>query len=198
MMDRRIGFVLFFLALVISLSTAANAQLEVNGSFTHLSGDFGLNGFSGGAGWQFKPQVELTGDADFVWNQSKVGVFDLAPSTGAVTIKSHLEDVLGGARVTLVGWKAMHALEKKKLLPFAEVMLGYSHLGQSLTTATGVVSFSGSSDAYVYLFGAGVDYRLGDKWFARARLGYERTHFESEAQNRARASIGIGYFFGSR
>jgi long-subunit fatty acid transport protein len=198
MMDRRIGSVLFFLALVVSLSTGAHAQLEVNGGFTHLTGDFGLNGFNGAAGWQFKPQVELTVDTDFVWNTSKTGVFDLAPTTGEFIIKSNLQNISGGARVDLVGWKALHALSKKKLLPFAELLFGWSRLGQSLTSSTGVVSFSGSDDAYTYTFGGGVDYRLGEQWFTRGRLDWERTHFESAAQNRARLSITIGRFFGSR
>jgi long-subunit fatty acid transport protein len=197
MMDRRIGFGLFFFALVISLSATANAQLEVNGGFTHLTGDFGLNGFNGAAGWQFKPQVELTVDTDFVWNTSKTGVFDLAPTTGEFIIKSNLQNYMGGGRVDLVGWKALQGLKKKKLLPFAELLFGWSRLGQSLASSTGVVSFSGSDGAYTYTFGGGVDYRLGDQWFARGRLDWERTHFDSAAQNRARLSIAIGHYFGS-
>jgi hypothetical protein len=184
-----------FLLLLVVVPTATWAQFEAGVSYTHLSGNNGLNGFSPSIGWQFNRYVTLVGQADFLWNTSRVGVFDLSRTTGAVTIKSNLQDYLGGARVYIIGWKATKKLEKRKILPFGELLFGESRLHQELKDSLGTISLSASDHAFTWVMGGGVDYTLSARWLARGNLDLVRTHFVDSGQSRLRINIGLAYVF---
>jgi hypothetical protein len=50
--------------LMCMLSSAAWGQLEVGGSYSHLTGNSGLDGVSGSAGWQWNQYVTLVGEVN--------------------------------------------------------------------------------------------------------------------------------------
>lgn len=182
-----IVFVLFLLSVV----PLAYGQLEVGGGYAHVSGNGGLDGVNASVGLEYGRRVILVGDGDFVFDTSRVGAFDLSPNTGAILVKSNLQNYLGGARVRIIGWKALKSLEKKKLLPFGEFLIGISRLSQKVEDANGTISLNASDKAFTWEIGAGTDYTLSNQWLARGRVDLVRTHFVESGQSRFRFSIGI-------
>jgi len=194
MLSRRSGVTLL-LALSISIVAAAQSRLEVGGGLAYLSGNGGLTGLNAEAAYHFTGPVYLVGEGDFLWDNSRVGVFDLSPNTGAVRIKSNSQQFLGGARIQIIGWKETKGLEKRKLIPFGEILLGMSRLSQTVVDTTGTISLSASDNGFTWVLGGGVDYRLSSKWVARGGLDLVRTHFVDSAQSHARVTAGIFYRF---
>ena len=178
-----------------AMTSSSFGQLEASGYYTHLTGNFGLDGFSAGVGYQFNRYVSFVGDADFVWDTSRIGVFDLSTTTGTVRIKSNEQNYLGGARVRIIGWKATRALERRKILPFAELLFGISRLHQEVVDSTGTISEDASDQAFTWVLGGGVDYTLSSRWLARGKLDLVRTHFVDAGQSRLRFSAGVAYVF---
>ena len=186
--------VVFVLALLV-VPTLAFAQLEVGGGYTHLTGNQGLDGFSGTVGWQFSKRVTLVGQGDFLFDTSRAAVFDLSPTTGAVSIKSNLQNYLGGARVRIIGFKPLKSIEKRKLLPFGELLFGVSRLHQQVKDTIGTISVDASDSAFTWVLGGGVDYTLSNRWLARGNIDLVRTHFVDSGQSRLRIGLGIAYQF---
>ena len=177
---------------VVSLaSSLAFGQLEVGAGYAHVSGNGGLDGVNTSVGWEYGRRVILVGDGDFLWDTSRVGAFDLSPNTGAIIVKSNLQNYLGGGRVRLIGWKPLKGLEKRKLLPFGEFLIGISRLSQEVKDANGTISLNAADSAFTWEIGAGADYTLSNQWLARGRLDLVRTHFVEAGQSRFRFSIGI-------
>src|SRR5947209_7881507 len=77
---------------------AAAQGLEAAAGWTHITGNFGTDGFNFGAGWNFSPKVLVAADYDTAWDNSRIGTFDIT-SVGAVTSKSHLQDFMFGPRI---------------------------------------------------------------------------------------------------
>jgi len=87
------------LLLVLVIPLLASAQnFEVNGGWTHISGDGGVDGFDGGAAVWFTPRVSIAFDYDSAWDTSHLGVFELT-QTGVIVSKTHLQDALIGPRI---------------------------------------------------------------------------------------------------
>lgn len=188
---------LFAPLLVLALHTDARAQFQLGGGYTHLTGNFGLDGFYGEAGYTFNRHVILIGQGDFVWDTSKIGAFDLSPTIAALRIKSNEQNYLGGARISIRGFKPTKALEKRKLLPFAQVLLGVSRLHQevaNIATPTNL-QLDASDRAFTWVIGGGVNYTLNAKWEAHGSLDFVRTHFVDEGQSRLRIHVGLAYIF---
>ena len=58
-----------FLLLLLAFPLLASPQsLEVNGGYTHISGDGGLDGFSAGAALWVAPRISLAVDYDSAWD----------------------------------------------------------------------------------------------------------------------------------
>jgi opacity protein-like surface antigen len=189
-----------FLLLVISVPATAFAQfelerVEVSGGWTHLTGNGGLDGANAGAGWYFTDRVAIVSDLDFTWDTSKQTVFDLLPSTGAIKTKSNEQNYLFGGRVRIRGFKPLKTLEKRKILPFGEILLGTSRLHQEIKDTNGTISLAASDTSFTWAFGGGVDYTLSAKWVARGKVDFVRTHFADEGQSRLRLNIGLAYRF---
>src|SRR5262245_61430204 len=122
-----------FLLLLFAVPTFTWAQFEgfeAGGGYTHLTGNNGLDGFNVSIGWSVNRHVVLVGQGDFLWDNTRADIFDLSPTTGAIRSKSNYQQYLGGARVRIIGWRRMAKLEHKKFLPFAEILVGESHLHQ--------------------------------------------------------------------
>jgi hypothetical protein len=189
---RVVSLVLFILVVV---SATAFGQLEAGGGYTHMSGNGGTDGFSGTVGWQFNRKVTLIGEGDFLWDTSQAGVFNLVPSVGALRIHTNLQNYLGGARVSILGWKAMKPIEKHKLRPFGEVLVGVSRLSQTVNDVQGTISASAADQAFTWVLGGGLDYTLNKNWVARSNIDLIRTHFVDSGQSGLRIHLGIAYLF---
>jgi hypothetical protein len=194
---RGTNFVLLLLALslLLLLPTMAFGQFEVGGYYTHQTGNNGLNGFSGSVGYQVYRRVILVADGDFLWDNTRLGAFELSPTVAALRINTNYQQFLGGGRVRIIGWKPTKKLEKKKILPFAEVLFGLSRLSQTVRDSTGTVTVSAADHAFTWALGGGVDYTLTHNWLARGNLDFVRTHFASAGQSQLRISIGLAYVF---
>jgi outer membrane protein OmpA-like peptidoglycan-associated protein len=187
-----------FFSLLLAFPLLASAQgLELSGGFAHISGDNGLDGLNAGvAGW-FSPRVSLAFDYDSAWNNSHLGVFELT-QTGVIVTKSHLQDFLGGPRISFPGVLKNNKTFIPRLWPFAEVQFGVSSLSQSLENPTTNVSQSASDHAFSWMGGGGADYRISPHWVGRFKLDFLRNHFADEGQSRLRFTFGIAYTFGER
>jgi len=183
---------LFFVALTVN----AFAQLETGFGYTHLTGNFGLDGLGASVGYQFNRHVGLIAQGDFVWDTSDIGVFDLVPRAAGLRIKSNEQNYVGGVRVRMIGWKPMQTLEKRKLLPFGQFLMGVSRLNQKITNFSGPgTNLEATDQAFTWIIGGGVDYTISKDWLARGSIDLARTHFVDSGQSRARVHIGLVYVF---
>jgi opacity protein-like surface antigen len=178
---------------LLALPNTVHAQgLEVSGGFTHITGDFGTNGFDVGAAWWFTHRVTLAANYDSSWNSSNLGVFAFT-SIGAIAVKSHLQNFVVGPRIFFsTDWTTKHKLD-----PFGEAQFGVSHLNQKVAQAA-APSVSASDTAFAWLLGGGAEYLLTPNWSGRANLDLLRTHFANEGQSHLRLVLGITYTFGAR
>ena len=115
-------------------------------------------------------------------------------SIGAVA-PSDFQQYLGGARIRIIGWKHTQKLEHKKLLPFAEILLGESHLHQEIRDTAGTINASAGDTAFTWVLGGGLDYTLSPHWLARGNLDLVRTHFVDAGQSHLRLGLGLSYVF---
>jgi len=91
--------ILFSLTLVAAFALPQTARgqqrLEVGGGWSHVTGDFGTDGFNIGAAWWFSKRVTLAADYDSTWDTSTLTNFAFTQA-GAITTKSHLQSVVVG------------------------------------------------------------------------------------------------------
>jgi opacity protein-like surface antigen len=167
-------------------------NLEVSGGFAHVTGDAGLNGFNLATGYWFNRHVSLNFDYDWASNTSTLGVLSLT-SIGHTAIKSRFQDWLVGPRVFFPS----HKIKKYRFDPFAEFMIGGSHLSEKIQQ-TNFPTQSASDSAFAWALGGGADYQFSSQWFGRINLDLLRTHFADAGQSRLRLILGVGYTFGPR
>jgi outer membrane protein OmpA-like peptidoglycan-associated protein/opacity protein-like surface antigen len=185
-----------FLALLLASPLLAAAQnLEVNGGYAHISGDNGTDGFNVGAAVRVMRRVSVAFDYDSAWDSSHLGVFELT-QTGLIISKSHLQDFLGGPRISFPGLLKNKKTFLPRLWPFAEAQFGVSHLNSSLDNPATNVSQSASDNAFSWMVGGGADYRLASHWMGRFKVDFLHTNFADTGQNRVRLGFGIAYTFG--
>jgi len=182
--------------LLCALSFTVSAQkADVNGGYTHISGDGGLDGFNVGASVWFSRRLSMGFDYDSGWDTSHLGVFELT-QTGVIVTKSHLQNFLVGPRIFFPGVLKSEEKHIAKLIPFAEVELGASHLNSSLESPSAGTSQSASDNAFSWMVGGGADYRFSAHLAGRFKLDFLRTHFADTGQSRARLVVGIMYSLG--
>jgi opacity protein-like surface antigen len=194
--DKKLNFSLLLPALLLgwlALPPKASAQgLELAGGWTHVTGNFGTDGFNFGAGWNFTDKLLMAADYDTAWDNSRIGTFELT-SIGAVTSKAHLQNFLFGPRIFFgSGQVRDHTFHT-----FAEAQFGLSHLNTKITQPA-LPELSTSDTAFSWMLGGGADYVLSPHWTARGKLDFLRTHFADAGQSRLRLAIGVAYTFGSR
>ncbi|HEY1261957.1 MAG TPA: outer membrane beta-barrel protein [Terriglobales bacterium] len=178
---------------VSCLTPLGHAQrLEVNGGYSHTSGDLGLDGFNAGASWWFTRRVSMAADFDSLWDASKVGVFELT-QTGQVSVKSNMQNYLIGPRVFFPrAWKRY-----PNFSPFGELQFGWSHLHTTLHEVN--LPDQGAGDtAFSWMLGGGADYLFHPHWAGRIKVDMLRTHFVDTGQSRLRVTLGLVYTFGTR
>jgi hypothetical protein len=184
--------VLLFMAIVALSPTARGQGLQVGGGWSHVTGNFGTDGFDVRGAWFFTKRVSIAGDYESTWDSSALGTFAFT-NFGSIAVDSHLQDALFGPRIFFsTNWT-----DKHKLNPFGEAQFGVSHLNQKVTLQN-QPSVSASDSAFTWMLGGGVDYRLSSHFSARGNLDFLRTHFVHEGQSHLRLVLGIDYTFGSR
>jgi ketosteroid isomerase-like protein len=172
--------------------TARGQGLEVGGGWSHVTGDFGTDGFNVGAAWWFTKRVTMAADYDSTWDTSSLTNFAFT-QVGGIATKSHLQSFIVGPRVFFsTKWT-----DKHKLNPFGEAQFGVSHLSQDVEQV-GVPTLSASDSGFTWMLGGGADYLFSSRWSGRANVDFLRTHLANEGQSRLRLVLGIRYTFGSR
>jgi ketosteroid isomerase-like protein len=183
---------LTLLAAFMLPETARGQGLEVGGGWSHVTGDFGTDGFNVGGAWWFTKRVTMAADYDSTWDTSSLTNFAFT-QVGAIATKSHLQSFVVGPRVFFsTKWTDTH-----KLNPFGEAQFGVSHLSQDVTQV-GLPTLSASDSGFTWMLGGGADYLLTSRWSGRANLDFLRTHLSNQGQSRLRLVLGIRYTFGNR
>ena len=178
------------LAAAFALPPTGRAQgLQVGGGYTHVTGNFGTDGFNVRGAWFFTKRISIAGDYDSTWDSSTLGTFAFT-DFGAIAVDSHLQNVLFGPRIFF----STQWTDKYKLNPFGEAEFGVSHLHQTVAQQN-MPSVSASDTAFSWMVGGGVDYRLSSHFTARGNLDFLRTHFVHEGQSHLRLVLGIDYTF---
>lgn len=187
------AFFAFLILTTMALPSSARSQgLEVGGGWSHITGDFGTDGFNVGAAWWFTNQVTIGAEYDSNWDTSSLSNFAFT-SVGGIAVKSHLQSFLIGPRIFFkTDWTDRH-----KLRPFGEAQFGVSHLSQKVTQVN-QPSVSASDSGFDWMLGGGAEYLVSPQWSARANLDFLRTHLSNAGQSRLRLVVGIRYTFGHR
>ncbi|HKV47771.1 MAG TPA: hypothetical protein VJN69_06730 [Candidatus Acidoferrales bacterium] len=176
------------------LPAGANAQgLGVSAGWTHVSGNFGMDGFTLGSSWFFRPNLAITANYDDAWNTNRVGDFAFT-SVGAIAAKSHMQNFLIGPRFFFSSYD-IHG--SHTIIPFIDGRFGVTHLHQEVQTGTTPAAIN-QDTAFSWMLGGGVDYPLNSHLMARGELGLLRTHLNAHPESHARLAITIAYTFGSR
>jgi hypothetical protein len=186
------GLTLLILVMtIVALPPAHGQDLELNGGWDHVSGNFGTNGFVAGAAWWFTPRVTIAANYETTWNTSTLSTFTFT-QIGPIAVKSHLQSALIGPRIFF----PIKTASKHKLSVFGEAQFGGSHLNQTITQVG--TSVSNSDSSFTWLLGGGADYLFSPHWSARGNLDFMRTHFANTGQSHLRLTIGVAYTFGRR
>ncbi len=176
------------------LPTRTKAQgLGLSAGWSHVSGDFGMDGFTLGSSWFFTPKVAVTANYDDAWNTDRVGNFAFT-SVGAIATKSHIQNFLIGPRYF---FSPYNVNPHHTILPFIDGRFGVTHLHQEVQEGITPAAINQDS-AFSWMVGGGVDYPLNSHWLARGELALLRTHLNAQPQSHARLAITIAYSFGSR
>src|SRR5690348_12829882 len=166
-MKCRIGVIAFLFA----LSVMASAQtVEFNTAYAHVSGDGGLDGLNLGTAWWPTHRLSIAFDYDSGWDNSHLGLFSLTQA-GTIVSKNHLQNFLIGPRIYF-GTLRTRQKYLARLLPFAEVQMGASHLRSTLEEPIQHVSQSASDNAFSWMLGGGADYRFSPHWATRFKLDF--------------------------
>lgn len=174
--------------LLISLGGAAFAQVPTKGNvFFGYSyennaisqGDSGgLNGWDASLEGKVAPWVGLVVDIDGHYG-SRPYAINCPELCSGVSANISEHNFLFGPRVSV---------QVKGFRPFAEILIGGSHVSRS----NGI---SDSNTSFANAIGGGLDYRLAGPISARAQLDWVETRFYGDTQNGVRFSTGITLHF---
>src|SRR5437879_5699840 len=92
--SRIVGSLIMSSVIVLCSAVTASAQkFEVSGGWTHITQDFGTDGFDIGGAIKFVPKigVALAFNYDVTWDTSHIETFNTSV-LGATSVKSHLQD----------------------------------------------------------------------------------------------------------
>jgi opacity protein-like surface antigen len=186
-----LGCTLLALLFLETLPARAQVNPELSTGFVHISGDQGLDGLNAGAALWFFSRVAGAFDFDIAWDSSRLGVFETT-NVGLTTVKSRIEDFVGGPRVSLSG-----LLHSQKLKPFVEAQFGGSHLN-STVQAQNIGTATSSATAFSWLLGGGADIKISPRWVGRVKVDFLRTDFSAGTMNRLRFGLGVAHTFRDR
>ena len=172
---------LWNLALLLTmLSTAAWAQVPTRGNVffgysydrtSIVSNDTtNLNGWEATLEGKFLPWIGLVADIDGHYGSHSF-------SGASANVTAH--NVLFGPRVSV---------QVQRYRPFAEFLVGVSHISRS----NGI---SDSNTSFANAVGGGLDYRIFGPVTLRGQLDWINTRFYGQGQNGVRFSTGIAFHF---
>jgi opacity protein-like surface antigen len=176
-----------------AVGSATDVNLEAGLGYAHITGNGGLNGFNVDLAALFgHSKIAMAADYDGVYDTTNLGASALSATTGLITTKNHLQDILFGPRIYIpLGSKNKWT---RSTHPFVEIELGSSHLNSSVKSAAMPQLNAGSSDsAFTWMLGGGLDYKLSSHWVARGKFDLLRTHFVNAGQSRFRLVLGVAY-----
>ena len=189
-MNRMVAIVLT----LIALATAACAQIPSGNVFvgySYMSADLvsgnrtNLNGWNASVEGKFLPFIGVVGDFSGHYGTAAPAAIPVCTGIigvpcGTLSANTDIYSFLFGPRVSMsVG----------KVRPFAEALLGASHLTAS---SSGV---SNSNTSFAYALGGGLDYHLIPLVSWRVQGDFLQTRFFSNTQNNVRISTGIVIHF---
>ncbi|MBI2816177.1 MAG: outer membrane beta-barrel protein [Acidobacteria bacterium] len=182
---------LLLAAALLSFSPKGFAQgLEIGAAWSHVTGNFGLDGFDANLGYWFSPRAALIFNYGDVYDNSPINAFELS-SLGALRVKTRMQNFLIGPRIAFPG----AVRNNNRITPFAEALFGGSHLRSEFSQAiAGAVN--STDNAFTWALGGGADYDFGNGWGVRINLDLLRTHFADTGQSRLRLALGGMYKFG--
>ena len=170
-----VTFALSLLALSSQAQQMPAGDVSAGYSYFRIGGSGGvnLNGFSTSAAYDANDWFGLVGD---------LGVYRGSPSGVGVTAVTYTV----GPRFSI------HKSEK--VVPFAQVLFGGSHVSASFG------GFSGSSNPFTFSLGGGAELRLGSssKVALRPEVDYFGLRSNGSTSNCVRMSVGIVYHIGGR
>lgn len=180
--------------LVGALCIPSSAQQAINApglslgiGWTHITQDFGLNGFNVDANYRFSRYLAAAADFDAGFKTATLGTFG---ATSGSAVKNRIQDYMVGPRIFFP-----NVFENAKLEPFGELEFGITHLSTTVT-APNQPNNESSDNAFSWLLGGGLAYQLARNWSLHGNLDLLRTHFANAGQSRARVVIGVWYHFG--
>jgi opacity protein-like surface antigen len=180
--------IIAFAFALLLLTTGAFAQVPTSGNvflgYSYMSADLvsgnrtNLNGWNGSLEGKLFPFVGIV--ADFSGNYGTQSVPATVTSSTAGSVDVSLYNVLFGPRVSF---------SAGKFKPFAQVLVGVSHLSESASGS------SNSDNSFAYALGGGLDYRLISPVSWRVQVDLLRTGFFSTTQDNVRVSTGLVLHF---
>lgn len=165
--------------LVIAAPFAARAQetpaadVSVGYSYLRIGGSNGTNqnGVSGSVAYNANNWVGIVGDIGFYYSSpQRVGL----------------------TTVTYMFGPRFSYRTDSRVTPFAQVLLGGSHMSASLG------GLSATSNPFAYSFGGGVDLGLSDNLSFRPQVDYVGLRSNGSTSNCARISAAIVFHFGQK
>ncbi|HEY4679246.1 MAG TPA: outer membrane beta-barrel protein [Candidatus Angelobacter sp.] len=189
----------YALLLLVAFSLPAFAQhdIELSGGYRHISGDNGLDGYSGGISWNPIPNFQLFVTYDGVYDNSTIGGFELTP-VGVTIVNSHMQEILTGPRFFLPGvWKGHGRIEGHRLIPYLQAGFGEARLHTDLKQST-IGAVQAADTAFAWEIGGGADFRIYPHFTLRPDLGFLRTHFADSGQGRVRLGLSVVWSLRSR
>jgi hypothetical protein len=173
-----------------SLPAFGQQDIEFYGGYQHASGDQGLDGYTGGFGWNPIPKFQLYVDYDGLYDHSTLGAFALTQA-GLTIVNSHMQEILTGPRFFLPGvLKGNSRIEGHRLVPFVNAGFGEARLHTELTTQN-LGTVQAADTAFAWALGGGADFRIYPHFTVRGDLGLLRTHFAESGQSRVRLGLTV-------
>ena len=159
-----------------AVAQSEDSGFEVFAGYSHVNSNVGLNGwnFAGTYRPESAAWLGLVGDISGTYGSDVVLGREL---------DSDMYAAMFGPRIHI-------NINNDSLLPFGEFLAGFAR------NKAWLAGVSESDTAWVWSLGGGIDYALSDRWSARAKAGFLRTHFFGDTENKPRVSLGLVYRFG--
>ncbi|HWR34597.1 MAG TPA: outer membrane beta-barrel protein [Clostridia bacterium] len=176
---RKVGLagLLVLMACIGSQAQIDTQHMSAGIGFTHMTGDFGPDGFEGSVAVHPNRWLSLAGEVSALWSTVR---------TNDIKVTDRIQNYQAGPRVHFY-----RAFANPKWVPFAHLLFGVSHQSTSIQNGP-----EASDTSYSWSLGGGTDYDFNRKVSGRLKAEFLRTTFESIGRTRGRFTVGIMYHFG--
>ena len=175
-------FCLVLLAGTLALAQSAKPEFDLFGGYSHIGNQgIGLNGWIASANWNWSRWLGLKAAFSGHYGSESLGNIGVILPNVPTQVNSRMHSFDFGPTFTL---------RRTKYNAFTHLLFGVSHTNLSAQgTGKGDTSFS-------WVWGAGADYNITQKWAARFQADLVHTTFYNTGDNHGRVSIGAVYRFG--